>query len=135
MTVTVDNKHDEREFGWTPDAWFCGVPDQRCRYCGLPVLFVPYCIEVEACTCDLPHTEDAGPNPAAAMSPKPQRAIAMKQRKIRIRSWTSTRFAIAISGGCIPPTRRVLNPGGIPSARRALVRAARAAASEEGVLA
>jgi len=41
----------ENQFGWLPDGWFCGVPDQRCRYCGRPVIFVPASLAIESCTC------------------------------------------------------------------------------------
>ncbi|MBI2929071.1 MAG: hypothetical protein HYY24_25690 [Verrucomicrobia bacterium] len=39
------------DFNWIRDAWFIGRPDERCRYCGLPVLFAPACLEIRACTC------------------------------------------------------------------------------------
>ena len=70
MTATAENENNEREFGWLSDAWFCGSPEERCRHCGRPVLFVPVSLELQTCTCGsaAPETDfPAGTNPAARL--------------------------------------------------------------------
>jgi hypothetical protein len=49
-------KPEAGESGWQlsywAEAWFCGTADQRCGYCGRPIVFAPTCVGVDACVCD-----------------------------------------------------------------------------------
>jgi hypothetical protein len=51
MNARTTFENGENQFGWLPDAWFCGAPDQCCRYCGRSIIFAPACLAIDACTC------------------------------------------------------------------------------------
>jgi hypothetical protein len=42
------------DLAWLDQRWFTGTPEQHCRYCGLPVVFTPACLEIEVCKCNNP---------------------------------------------------------------------------------
>lgn len=46
--------NDDRQFEWLDQRWYCGVPDGRCRHCGLPEIFPPASLEIEVCRCNNP---------------------------------------------------------------------------------
>ena len=39
-------------FDWLDQRWFVGTPTERCRYCGLPEIFVPDCLGIDVCKCN-----------------------------------------------------------------------------------
>ena len=59
MNTRTNSETRESEFDWIPEYCLCGSPDQRCAYCGRPVIFAPACIGLDACTGDHPAETNA----------------------------------------------------------------------------
>lgn len=54
--AVVSGSSESSRFGWElPEQWYVGIPETRCQYCGLPILFAPNCLGIERCTGDHPN--------------------------------------------------------------------------------
>ena len=51
MQENTSNSRTESGFDWLDERFYCGTPDVRCQYCGLPQIFSPVSLEIEACRC------------------------------------------------------------------------------------
>src|SRR5208283_722916 len=43
---------NEEDLAWADERWWCGTPDQRCRFCGKLVSFAPDSLQIDRCLCD-----------------------------------------------------------------------------------
>jgi hypothetical protein len=71
-------------FDWLDDRWFCGVPEGRCLYCGLPEIFPPECLGMQVCRCHAGISENE--------------TFAVEVRFSRVQT-----FQVKITEGKIPP--------------------------------
>lgn len=91
-------------FGWLDERWFCGTPDERCRYCGLPQIFPPASLGIEVCRCNDVISENRGFTVAVCFS----RIQSFKVKIIERRS----------SPPCSSGNSQLTLSGGFPSRRR-----------------
>ena len=108
MRTNRECEDSERQFGWLPEPFFCGAPDQRCRYCSLPILFVPSSLEISVCTC--------GRLPEAEMP------IRDESRFLKVKFERTTRFGVAVNSAKVRAQLPVLRTtrSGLGLARRSL---------------
>lgn len=96
----------ESSYDWLPHTWFCGMPGERCHFCGLPILFAPDCLGVEACGCG---RADAGQAAAegGAMTAVQSRTIVRFGRPVifSVRLGTASLNRNKPSGS-VPPTQQ-----------------------------
>jgi hypothetical protein len=88
------------EIAWADERWWCGTPNEWCRFCGKLVSFAPECLQIDRCQCDrAPGAEIPAPS---------------LTRAIRVRMARAVRFNVPVSlaSAAIRTTAR---PGRYPS--------------------
>jgi len=101
--MRTQDEMEGRQFDWMPESWWCGTPDQRCQFCGLPLLFAPAFLSIQSCQCN--STQDSN-------------VFQRPSRKVAVKFMRKAYFVVRVNNPAQPARRSIPIPTAVGTERQ-----------------